>query len=445
MEISKKWLKHKKVLQAVLFSLLLVVLTIKELGFYMRPSYEFFLVVLVLPFVIRKQSKEQSVRYGIIALVIMLVFFFIRLSSLYFFALVCSLFFLYESRFGKLNSLPLLMIAIVSPVAMSLSSIVGFEIRLWLTEQAVSILQVFNKGYSTSGNIILMGGNEFHVDSECMGLKMTLLSLFVSLLMMTYQQKKKGVSHSILLILLILLIALLLMVISNLMRIILITLFKSMPGTWSHDLIGIISFIVYVTIPLWFIIKAIPGRKTIVVADEHPNSIRDTVYYAFVIVITGFFLFFNINGLGKEEKTKPDSGIVNLQSEAYERSLEEHNVIKMFDGEHLVYIKPAVKFYSADHSPIICWKGSGYEIHREQIIRIGSKEVYLSELRKGDDLLYSAWWYDCGIEKTISQFSWRAKSLIYNNEYHLVNIIGEDKASLIEEADRLLSINIFGN
>ncbi|NLF43396.1 MAG: hypothetical protein GX587_11930, partial [Bacteroidales bacterium] len=121
MEISKKWLKHKKVLQAVLFSLLLVVLTIKELGFYMRPSYEFFLVVLVLPFVIRKQSKEQSVRYGIIALVIMLAFFFIRLSSLYFFALVCSLFFLYESRFGKLNSLPLLMIAIVSPVAMSLS------------------------------------------------------------------------------------------------------------------------------------------------------------------------------------------------------------------------------------------------------------------------------------------------------------------------------------
>jgi exosortase N len=104
----------------------------------------------------------------------------------------------------------------------------------------------------------------------------------------------------------------------------------------------------------------------------------------------------------------------------------------------LIYVKPAVSFYSADHSPIICWKGSGYKIVQEQIIEINNQRVYFSELLQNNDHLYTTWWYDCGAEKTISQFKWRTRSLIKGNKYLLVNVIANDKTTLIEKTNDLL-------
>ncbi len=442
MEISLKNIIKNKLFITVTLIFIFVLLTFQKLAFYVRFDFNFLLLLLVLPFVIKKQNNSKSIRYGIIAIILLLLFPFLTLSSIFFFALICTLFFIYEYQYGKLSTIPLFLVIIVSPVAIFLSEVVGFEIRLWLTKIAASILQFINSDYSYSGNIILIGKNEFHVDSECMGLKMVLLSMFISLIFITYQQQKKKGQINMFFIALSLLISYILVVISNLARIILITLFQSPPETFSHELIGIICFIVYVVIPIWFIVKWIPV-KVVENTDETNSQSNKFVFISFVFVLMFLFSLYHFTNIGAKDNVESDMHSLDYFSNSFSSSLEEHNVLKITNEDYLIYIKPAASFYSADHSPIICWKGSGYNVIKEQIISTSSIKVYYSELKKDNDILYSTWWYDSGKDKTISQYNWRFNNLVNGYDYRLINVISDNKDSLISKTDKLLTENIF--
>lgn len=442
MEISLKNIIKNKLFITVTLISIFVLLTFQKLAFYVRFDFNFLLLLLVLPFVIKKQNNSKSIRYGIIAIILLLLFPFLKLSSIFFFALICTLFFIYEYQYGKLSTIPLFLVIIVSPVAIFLCEVVGFEIRLWLTKIAAIILQFINSDYSYSGNIIIIGKNEFHVDSECMGLKMVLISMFISLIFITYQQQKKKGQINMFFIVLSLLISFILVVISNLARIILITLFQSPPETFSHELIGIICFIVYVVIPIWFIVKWIPV-KVVENTEESNSQSNKYVFISFVVVLMFLFSLYRFTNIGAKDNVEPDMLSLDYFSDSFSSSLEEHNVLKLTNEDYLIYIKPVASFYSADHSPIICWKGSGYNVIKEQIISTSSIKVYYSELKKDNDILYSTWWYDSGKDKTISQYNWRFNNLVNGYDYRLINVISDNKDSLISKTDKLLTENIF--
>jgi exosortase N len=442
MEIGLKSLIKNKLFRTITLISIFVLLTFQKLTFYARVDFNFILLLLVLPFVIKKQNNIKSLRYGIIAIVLLLMYPFLKLSSIFFFALICTLFFIYEYQYGKLSSVPLFLVIIVSPVAIFLSEVVGFEIRLWLTKIAANILQFIDGGYNYSGNIILFGENEFHVDAECIGLKMVLLSMFIALIFITYHQQKKKSKMNVFFIVLLLLISYVLVVISNLARIILITLFQSPPKTFSHELIGIICFVVYFVLPIWFIIKLVPLRS-VEGSDDANSQSNKLVFILFVAVLLFLFTLYRFTNIGTKDNVKPVAVTIDYFTKDFSCSIEEHNVVKLTNKDYLIYIKPAIRFYSADHSPIICWKGSGYDVTKEQIISTSINNVYYGELKKDNDILYSTWWYDCGNDKTISQYKWRFNNLIKGYDYHLINVISNNRDSLTVKTDKLLFENIF--
>lgn len=442
MEIGLKILLKNKLLITIALISIFILLTYQKLAFYVRFDFNFLLLLIVLPFVIKKQDNTKSIRYGIIAILLLMLFPLLKLSSIFFFAFICSLFFIYEYQYGKLSSIPLFLVIVVSPVAVFLSEVIGFEIRLWLTKIAVNILQFMNDDFDYSGNIILIGKNEFLVDSECMGLKMVLLSMFITLIFITYQQQRKNGLTCILFIALSLLISYILVVISNLARIILITLFQSPPETLSHELIGIICFIVYVVLPLWYIVKTLPIRKKVCTV-ENESKFNKLVFASFIVALLFFFVLYRFTNLGTKENAAQNDISLDYFPADFSCSTEEHDVRKLINEDYLIYIKPATSFYSADHSPIICWKGSGYKVVKEQIITIKNNKVYYSELKRDNDILYSTWWYDCGTDKTISQYKWRFNNLTKGDDYHLINVISDNREDLIIKTDKLLTENIF--
>lgn len=442
MEINCKSLGNKKLLVTIALISIFVLITFQKLAFYVRFDFNFLLLLMVLPFVLKKQNNIRSIRYGIVAIALLLLYPFLKLSSILFFSLICTFFFIYEYQYGKLSSIPLFLVVIVSPVSIFLSEVVGFEIRLWLTKVAAKILQFINSEYNYSGNIILIGKNEFHVDSECMGLKMVLLSMFVALVFITYHQRKKNGQIGLLSILMLLGTSYILVVFSNLVRIILITLFQSPPESFSHELIGVICFLVYAVLPLWYIVKIFPTSHK-VGSDKTESEPNKFIFISVVIVLLVLFSVYRFTSIGSKDKPKQSDISLNYFSVDFCSSVQQHGVIKLTNDNYLIYIKPAASFYSADHSPIICWKGSGYKMVKEQIITTKKNKVCYSELQKDNDILYSTWWYDSGDDKTISQYKWRFNNLSNGDKYHLINVVSNNKIDLILKTEQLLSENIF--
>lgn len=429
-------MKKKWVLTLFLIGVL-TLLSFSKLTFYFRFDLNFILLVIILPFVIYKESPQKSYRYGIGAIGLLVLYNFFSFSTLFFFAYICTLFFIFESIYGKLNSIPLFLMVIVSPIIIFLTEVVGFELRLTLTKVAAQLLHLVDSQYSYSGNIILMGTKEFHVDPECMGLKMVILSFFTALLFVTYFHRIKKISYSFFAILIILGITYVLDILSNLFRIILITFLQSPPETFSHNMIGILCFVVYVALPLWFIVKKFPFQKQIKTEQEIKRG-NSKIYLGLGTIIFILILISVVLLPKNKNEINPQAEIPGEWKMNFQCTLEEHGVLKMSNADYLIYVKPSRPFYSSDHTPLICWKGSGYKIQKEEILQIGSQKIYFGELSKGNTILYSAWWYDSGHETTISQFQWRINTLLKGKKYQIINVISDSKQKVIQKADSLL-------
>jgi exosortase N len=191
---------------------------------------------------------------------------------------------------------------------------------------------------------------------------------------------------------------------------------------------------------LYFIVKKIPSGKVITKPDTESNNI---LKYAVSSVIVIILATINIANVSKTEFKDVSSSPLNLDLDSYKCENQSMGIMKLEKEDILMYIKPAVSFYSAEHSPIICWRGTGYEIENESIISVDNMDLNFCTLNKGKDKLYSVWWYDSGDDKTNSQFRWRTQNLFNQSDYRLVNVISHDKKILIDESKILLKKKIF--
>jgi exosortase N len=201
---------------------------------------------------------------------------------------------------------------------------------------------------------------------------------------------------------------------------------------------------VYVVLPLWYILKLLP-YKSVEYSGKTNSKSNNLVFVSLVFTLLIMFSLFRFTSLGAKQVHSNEKLPVNYISSDFTCTVEEHNVLKLVNEDFLIYVKPAASFYSADHSPIICWKGSGYKVVKEQIIEAGNKKVYYSELKKGNDILHSTWWYDSGEDKTISQLKWRFNNLLNGDKNRLINVISNNRTDLIAESRLLLNKNIFND
>ncbi|ANQ49737.1 exosortase N [Flammeovirga sp. MY04] len=432
-----KSLKKKSVQRSISILVLWIALFLFRLSDLIFIDFQFFLTILSLPFLVRKVGGKGNLRFGWVAAILFSTYFVIPITSFVYLGGLCGIFFIIEYYGFELDLLPFFLLLIIAPFTIYITNAVGFEIRLWITEIAAKMLQFVDADYRFSGNVIIKNRNKFYVEDVCLGLNMLSLSLFIDVIFIAFQQRFKKMNLSPIWVLITFGISTFWIIISNIVRLVLITIFQSPQDALSHDFIGILCFIMYVAFPMWFIIKKLPYKnsiKIISIKKQHPLLSKILLMLIFIL-FGGSFLFKEQTMNVKLQK----NGVLSHKL-ITEESL---GVLKYFDGDYLIYIKPPVHFYKSQHSPMVCWRGSGYTLQEQGQIEIDNVKLNYCELTKGDDKLYGTWWFDSGENKTVSQWKWRWNDFIGNEHYHVINVIAESKGEVEKKTTELLRINLF--
>ena len=438
-----KYISENKVLTTILLAILVTLLCIQNLVYYIIPSTSLFVFLAITPFIFTININEKKVRFAWFSLVFIILYFFFKMQLLYFLSFSAFILFLIESKIGKINTLPIFIILLISPYSLFIFNVFGFPARLLLTEIAAYLLSFVSENVSSSGNNILINNQSFSVDQECMGLTMVGYGYATTLLFISSFERKfirKLKFHKILGILTL---STLFIIAVNLFRIVTIVILQSKPETTTHELIGLLSFGLYFIIPMYFISKWIikKAEKQVPKSTTTVTPKKETVLI-FTAILIGSLAYFNLNR-NQYRNIQVDTKSSNIELVGYQKSITAENVIKFENDLTLIYIKPSCHFFGPDHSPTICWKGSGYDFINIKTKKVGCYEIYTAELKKESEILQTAWWFDNGKEKTISQLKWRWKTALGEEPYRLINITSISKEELNKQIHQLLPSNLF--
>jgi exosortase N len=190
----------------------------------------------------------------------------------------------------------------------------------------------------------------------------------------------------------------------------------------------------YVIIPLNLIVKWLFAyTKSTSAALHHPQR---PVY----LLIFNSLLCMGVLLTGLQIKSIKNTIAINPAQytlAGYNKEMLPSGVIKFVKEGSLVYVKPIAKQYGIEHNPMVCWQGSGYDFKNVNTLQVKGIEIYIGELIKDDDIIYTAWWFDNGNQKTINPLNWRWKVLKGEDEFSLINVNTSDKDLLLTEIEHL--------
>ena len=429
------------VLEFILPTLLLLVFFALELKDYFPFTISSIFGILLVPFIITiRNPEEKSNRYIFLLLFFLILSYLSPLNTLIYLAWISAILLLIERHFGKTGILSFIYLIIISPIFLYFGNFFGIPARLELTEIAGTILNSINFQNEVAGNLILTENNEFSVDPACMGLNMLTISFILAIAIAVHYEELTYKKLNLFFTALYLTLVVIVNLIGNLIRILLLVLFYIPAENSMHDIIGIICLLLYVLVPLWFITKffykkfSVTHKKPIIISVK--NNLIVINYIAIILMI----------GIGyyTKSKTKETNFLpANCSIEGYKKSIASKDVLKFENPTTLIYVKPVNSFYGAEHTPMICWVGSGYSFQQVKKAKINKQELFFGTLTKGKDIIYCSWWFDNGVHKTINQLEWRWNVLKGAKAYSLININSADEKTLHLKTAELLSKNIF--
>lgn len=366
-----------------------------------------------------------------------------NLRICYFFSLAFYFLFIIELAFGRVGYLASVLVIFMSPFFEQVAVIMGFPVRLQLSEWAGALLSLTGLSIQVDGNSMLMHGKVFTVDEACMGLHMLSVSFLMGVFILAHRYRTLSRLLPPWALGGFFLAVLILNGLANLFRIMMLVLFRVLPGHVMHDVVGILCLVLYTVVPLYFLSRSavmrfgspVPGRER----DHGVNNVSKSV-----VAFTGvMMLVLGIQVSHHRENVTPRpvrAELGGLKTEAM-----NNGITKLFDDAVLVYVKPIPEFFTGEHTPLICWKGSGYEFGPIRKRSIAGREVYIGTLIKGKSLLSTAWWYDNGKTETISQWDWRLRMLKGEPDFCLINVTTENEHTLYQNLacifeDQLLRI-----
>ena len=376
-----------------------------------------------------QRQQTGSIRFGIVSIIMLLLLMVMPIKTLLFLAIVSAVIFLIEAFIGKINALPLFSLLLMSPFFQYMSNVFVFPIRLELSKWAGEILNASGSRVEVNGNVLIANGQEFSVDAACLGLNMLVTSLLIAVMLIGIIQKKQALQINIYVVLGILAFTFFTNIICNLLRILMLVQFSIMPAEIMHDITGLACLLLYVCIPTFLIIKwAIKkfGKPPVVIYKQGKTSIK----LHLLIALSLCFLAFKTNNTSTGTKAFDAKA---FSEKGYKVKVLDDEVVKLDNGKSLIYIKPIPHFYNADHNPMICWKGSGYELKRINTTTVRGLQLYTARLEKGNEVLYTSWWYDNGQKQTISQMNWRWSMLKGASSYSIINVTGASPKMLETE------------
>ena len=115
----------------------------------------------------------------------------------------------------------------------------------------------------------------------------------------------------------------------------------------------------------------------------------------------------------------------------FQKNILPNGICQFSNDSFLIYVKPLNSFYTTEHSPMICWRGSGFVFKQIEQKRIGKADIYTGILTKGDSTIHAAWWFENERgERTIEQSRWRWSVFTEGAHFRLVNVNAVDSAAL---------------
>ncbi len=411
-----------------LIAYIILFITISYKGYFLGDT-TFLIGMCVLIYVLKVGAlSAKSFRFFIPALLLAIISFYVPTFSIRYLLLVLALLFCIESMFGKLSELAFFSLLLMSPLFRYASETFTFPIRIWLSEISGKILALMHFPVEIRGNLILLNGNDFVVDAACTGLQMLGFSFLLSIFLLAYYQdayqRKIGFSRQ----LLALFITFLLNIFCNLCRILLLIIFRVAPENPLHDLIGICCLLVYVWFPMAWIIKHIARKQAVKPSIEKIEraGMRHWAFNTLCLALTAY-LILSFPG----SKTINNQGLIKKKEKInYETKVLNNGIIQLKSKNALVYLKPIPDFYSGEHSPLFCWKGSGYTLKNIKEQLVYGYKIYTGALSNKNDVLYTAWWFTNGEVITNSQLEWRWRVLKGETHFELINVTANSEHEL---------------
>lgn len=412
---------------------------------FFKLNFEAIIGLMCFPFVLTSNGNLcKSHRFVWVTVIFVALYFFTGIMTAIYFAAGFLIFYVLEQTKGKVKWPALALLFIISPFFNYIVKLLSFPLRLHLTALAVKILSALYPNLQANGNVIQNGEHVFSVDPECMGLNLIVFSLSIGLVILVHFEKKAHRNlrfhHVALAVLAILTLANL----GNLLRIILLVLFQSKPNSLSHELIGLVALIAYTLTPYYILVRYLLKSKNnnLLAEKRQTKPISKKALVLFSACLTALILVGFVTKEGKHVALDEKYNSINI--EGFQKTIVNANIMKFENNDALVYIKPPVGFYGADHSPKICWTGSGYKIKNQKEIIVNNVVVQSAELvAKNGDRLFTSWWFDNGEHKTGLQLSWRANSFKGAAPYRLMNVTTAANTTTTQLTKVLLRQNLF--
>ncbi len=309
---------------------------------------------------------------------------------------------------------------IASPVFDYFTHLASFSMRLKLSQISAWVLSGLDSRIHSEGSLILTGDQEFYVDEACAGLYLLRYGLFFGTVLMSIFPARHpwlrvifGYAGLIILILF-----------GNIVRIMMLVLLDIPPENVMHEMTGILVYMVQILLPFYLILRHWSSSPEGSTSPDYPKSFRTRILLPF-----GFLILL---GLTREIRT-PES-VTEMAGRNWVQGFKEEvlpgGIVKYYRESVLVYVKPPVAPYRSDHNPAVCWKGSGYTLDKTGQEKIDQVEINKGILRKGDDVLLSAWWFQSDAYVTGNEWEWRYRSLTMGEKYHLVNVTSTSEQEL---------------
>ncbi len=384
----------------------------------------------LLPFIIRI-DPQQTGSYRYVILSIAFSFLYLWLGQSYW-ALACGLsmvFAVIELRLGKLNVMAFFALLFYLPITRSFFTLFGFYIRLEITEWAAKLISLFYSAASFEETQLFHAGGQFSVDAGCMGLRLVITGFLLTLLLLNQTSLSYGIKLKSSVVSLFLSISFMLIVLANFFRIVFLILLQSAEGSLSHELIGAVALVLFHLLPMYFMARFVLKKTWVIYEPVHINQRRITPAISLGMIAVSILMMSQVI---KASSNKP-TGEVAYTFPGYMAHRSIDGVVTYSQGRALFTIKPMHPLSFANHHPMICWRGDGFEISNEVRTQIGETLCMRASLKsKSQNHLNTVWWYTNNRDhNTISELEWRYRAIFKQEDYYILNFTSDNEDELI--------------
>jgi exosortase N len=422
---------------------------------FLRLDATFLLGVAILPTLLLAR-EEKSRNSALLLIVFTLISFLSTSYTLFYFSIIGSLLWFYSHQIGKISALPALLLLTISPIFNYFTDVFSFDLRLKITTLAVEILKKmdpsvskpilsnFAPTFQAVGNIIrLPNGDEWQIDTACMGLNMLSVGLILTYFFIGFFAKKIGLLPTNRGVFVLVLAAFCFNLLSNLTRIIGVVSLKIPPKTVGHEVIGLLSFLIYGVVPMYFLIKYSTHFSIFFkdkIAENAFENGKNQVNSRKLIISTIVFMILTSRAIYLDfNKKSPGNLILPTAITAdFEVKNLDNGVTQLRNDTTLIYLKNLPHSFTTEHSPMICWRGSGYEFQKIEHAQIGEIPVYIGILQRDTDQIHAVWWFESDNLATNDQIEWRFRAYTEGSYFRLVNVNAASRERALAASKRWL-------